>query len=359
LPDNNIETSSMPSAIEWTNGELFLLDQTVLPHQVVMQKQQCAKDIWQSIKVLKVRGAPAIGVAAAFGLCISVKDKRDLNLDEFKALTVETADYLNSSRPTAVNLSWAMNRMVKHMQGAKATSSAELYDILVAEAEKIHKEDCALSYGMGEMGAPLIKDGMGIMTHCNAGSLATSVLGTATAPMYLAHKNGIKFKVFSNETRPLLQGARLTSWELGKAGIDVTLLTDNMSAHMMATGHIDMVIVGTDRVAANGDVANKIGTLGVAILAKHYGIPFYVACPSSTIDLNTKCGDDIPIEERSADEITTIMGQRIAPEGVQTRSPAFDVTPNELVTGLITETEIITAPYGEGIKNFFKGKTYD
>lgn len=356
MSNNNLEAPSMPSAIEWTNGELFLLDQTQLPHKVIMQKQQCAEDVWQAIKTLKVRGAPAIGVAAAFGLCVAVKDNRKLDLDEFKALIREKAAYLDSSRPTAVNLSWAMNRMVRHMEGAKATSSPELYDILVAEAEKIHKEDCALSYGMGEMGAPLIKDGMGIMTHCNAGALATSVLGTATAPMYVAHENGIKFKVFTNETRPLLQGARLTSWELGKAGIDVTLLTDNMAAHMMASGHIDMVIVGTDRVAANGDVANKIGTLGVAILAKHYGIPFYVACPSSTIDLNTKCGDDIPIEERGSDEITIIMGKRIAPEDVQTRSPAFDVTPNDLVTGLITETEIITEPYGEGIKNFFQKK---
>ena len=249
--------------------------------------------------------------------------------------------------------------MVKHAQNSTATSSRELYEILVDEAENIHQEDIAISTGIGVTGLPLIKDGMGIMTHCNAGSLATSILGTATSPMYLAHKNGVQFKVFANETRPLLQGARLTSWELQEAGIDVTLLTDNMAAHMMATGHIDMVIVGTDRVVANGDVANKIGTLGVAILAKYYGIPFYVACPSSTIDMATSNGNDIPIEERSEDEVTTIMGQRVAPANIQTRGPAFDVTPNELVTGLITENAIVQAPYTEGLRELIKGNAKD
>lgn len=357
--DNSLLGSDLPRSIEWRDGELYLLDQTVLPHKTVMEKQSSAQDVWQAIKMLKVRGAPAIGVAAAYGLCIAVKDATNLSIDEFRARVEEKAAYLDSSRPTAVNLGWAMRRMVEHARSTVTNSSSELYEVLVKEAEKIHQEDIAICSGIGVMGLPLITDGMGIMTHCNAGSLATSILGTATSPMYLAHKNGVKFKVFANETRPLLQGARLTSWELQKAGIDVTLLTDNMAAHMMATGNIDLVIVGTDRVVANGDVANKIGTLGVAILAKHYGIPFYVACPSSTIDMDTKTGMDIPIEERSEDEVTTIMGQRVAPENIQTRGPAFDVTPNELVEGLITESAIIRAPYAEGLRDFFKGRTND
>ncbi len=207
---------------------------------------------------------------------------------------------------------------------------------------------------MGENGAPLIKEGMGVLTHCNAGSLATSELGTATAPMYTAHNAGVKFRVYSDETRPLLQGARLTSWELQKSGIDVTLICDNMAAHIMSQGLIDMVIVGTDRVAANGDVANKIGTMGVAILAKHFGIPFYVACPSSTVDLNTPTGADIVIEEREADEVCNFGARRTAPEGMKVRNPAFDVTPNELVTGIITELGILRAPYGESLAKAYK-----
>ena len=359
MPNNTVDVTQMPLSIEWKNAELYLLDQTLLPHETVIEKQNTVEDVWQAIKQLKVRGAPAIGIAAAYGLTVAVKNDTGLEPNDFKALVKEKAAYLDSARSTAVNLSWAMRRMVSHMEGLTSGSSAELYDVLVKEAKKIHQEDRELCAGMGKMGAPLIKDGMGIMTHCNAGALATSILGTATAPMYVAHDNGIKFKVYSNETRPLLQGARLTSWELKKAGIDVTLLTDNMAAHMMATGHIDMVIVGTDRVAANGDVANKIGTLGVAILAKYYGIPFYVACPSSTVDMETATGDDIPIEERSGDEVTVIMGKRIAAQDTQTRCPAFDVTPNELVTGIITESEIIRAPLGQGLIKFFEGKKND
>lgn len=356
LTDINLNVDLLPKAIDWKDGVLHLLDQTILPHKTVMEHQKTVEHVWQAIKVLKVRGAPAIGVAAAYGLCIAVQDHLELSKVEFIILIKEKAAYLDSARPTAVNLGWAMRRMVRCSEKTNANSAQELYDQLVVEAECIHAEDIALCYGMGKMGLPLIKDGMGIMTHCNAGSIATSGLGTATAPMYLAHQSGVKFKVFANETRPLLQGARLTSWELQQVGIDVTLITDNMAAHMMATGHIDMVIVGTDRVVANGDVANKIGTLGVAILAKHYGIPFYVTCPSSTIDMITKNGKDIPIEERSGDEVTTIMGNRVAPENIQTRCPAFDVTPNELVTGLITETEIIRAPFEQGLAVFFEGK---
>ncbi|HPF48016.1 MAG TPA: S-methyl-5-thioribose-1-phosphate isomerase [Emcibacteraceae bacterium] len=356
MPDYSVAVSELPHAIEWKDGELYLLDQTLLPQQELMEQQRTVEQVWQAIRELKVRGAPAIGIAAAYGLCVALKDRVNLSVNEFIKMAKEKAAFLDSARPTAVNLSWAMKRMVARLDQVPKITSRQLYESLIEEAEKIHAEDIALCQGMGKMGAPLIKDGMGIMTHCNAGSIATSATGTATAPMYMAHQNGVGFKVYANETRPLLQGARLTSWELQKAGLDVTLITDNMAAHMMATGQIDMVIVGTDRVAANGDVANKIGTLGVAILADYYQIPFYVACPSSTIDMETACGRDIEIEERSGDEVTTIMGKRIAPENIKTRCPAFDVTPNKLVRGIITENQIITAPYDEGLREFFKGK---
>lgn len=355
MSDISVIQSKIPLSIEWKGGELFLLDQTLLPHEQVMEKQETVDQVWHSIKVLKVRGAPAIGIAAAYGLCVAVKGQIKLPPDQFKLLVADKAAYLDSARPTAVNLNWAMQRMLK-LLSLDVQNSEDLYEALVQEAEKIHEEDKIMCRGIGEQGAGLIKDGMGIMTHCNAGALATSILGTATSLMYVAHDQNKKFRVFANETRPLFQGARLTAWELGKAGIDVTLITDNMAAHMMATGNIDLVVVGTDRVVANGDVANKIGTLGVAILAKHFGIPFYVACPSSTIDMDIKRGDDIPIEERDGAEITTIMGQKIAEDGTVTRSPAFDVTPNELVSGIITESKIIRAPYIEGLKEFFKGK---
>ncbi len=355
MPDISVTQSKIPLSIEWKGRELFLLDQTLLPHEQVMEKQETVEQVWHSIKILKVRGAPAIGIAAAYGLCVAVKDYIKYPLDQFKILVSDKAAYLDTARPTAVNLSWALQRMLK-LLNRDLQSGEDLYDALVHEAETIHEEDKAICKGIGKQGAELIKDGMGIMTHCNAGALATSILGTATSLMYVAHNQNKKFKVFANETRPLFQGARLTAWELGRAGIDVTLITDNMAAHMMATGHIDLVVVGTDRVVANGDVANKIGTLGVAILAKHYGIPFYVACPSSTIDMNIRNGNDIPIEERDGAEITTIMGQKIAEEGTATRSPAFDITPHEMVSGIITERKIIRAPYNQGLREFFKGK---
>jgi len=241
---------------------------------------------------------------------------------------------------------------------AKASSMAdrpalEIFAALTEEAEAIHEEDRQLCRGMGEHGASLIKDGMGVLTHCNAGGLATSELGTALAPMYVAQAQGVSFRVYADETRPLLQGARLTAWELQRSGIDVTLITDNMAAHLMAEGAIDLVITGTDRVAANGDVANKIGTLGVAILARHFGLPFYVACPSSTIDLNTPTGAGIPIEERDGEEVCHFGERRTAPEGVKTRNPAFDVTPHELVTGLITEKGILGPPYEQSLSKVF------
>ena len=351
--DTTLNSNVLPKAIEWVGGELFLLDQTQLPLATVMEKQETVEQVWESIQLLKVRGAPAIGVAGAYGLCVAMRNSTDKPLGDFIEEMDRQAAYLDSSRPTAVNLGWGLRRMVKMAKATNVQNSAELYKALVTEAVAIHEEDKLLCRGMGKNGAPLIREGMGILTHCNAGSLATSELGTATAPMYVAHDKGIKFRVYADETRPLLQGARLTSWELQKSGIDVTLITDNMAAHIMSQGLIDMVIVGTDRVAANGDVANKIGTMGVAILAKHFGIPFYVACPSSTIDFDTPNGSGIPIEEREAHEVTEFGARRTAPEGVKVRNPAFDVTPNELVTGLITEKKIVRAPFTENLKALF------
>jgi len=351
----DLSADTLPRAIRWEDGKLYLLDQTVLPLTVVEERQETVEQVWDSIKVLKVRGAPAIGVAAAYGLVVAVEGFVNLEPAAFMDVLREKAAYLDSSRPTAVNLGWALRRMVKKAESLTGASTAEIFRTLTAEAELIHEEDRALCLGMGVSGAPLIKDGMGVLTHCNAGALATSELGTATAPMYVAQKQGVKFRVYADETRPLLQGARLTSWELQRSGVDVTLITDNMAAHIMSQGLIDLVIVGTDRVAANGDVANKIGTMGVAILAKHFGIPFYVACPSSTIDFNCPSGKDIPIEERDPAEVTSFGGTRVAPEGVKVRSPAFDVTPNELVAGLITEKGIIRAPYVENLRAAFPG----
>ncbi len=354
MQDRNLTADKLPRAIEWKDGELFLLDQTRLPANSVIEKQETVEQVWDSIRELKVRGAPAIGVAAAYGLCVAVKNATDQSLQDYIKFMDSQAEYLDSSRPTAVNLRWAVRRMSQHAKSANVSTAAELYKVMVAEAQKIHKEDKELCYGMGVTGASLITEGMGVLTHCNAGALATSELGTATAPMYVAQSQGVNFRVYADETRPLLQGARLTCWELQKSGIDVTLITDSTAAHLMSEGLINLVLVGTDRVAANGDVANKIGTLGLAILAKYYEIPFYVACPSSTIDMNTEAGEGIPIEERGAQEVTTFGVCATAPDGVKVRNPAFDVTPNKLVAGLITETKIVRAPFKENLQALFR-----
>ncbi len=344
---------NIPQAIRWTGDELYLLDQTKLPGEVVEEKQETIEMVWHAIKQLKVRGAPAIGVSAAFGLIVGIRDATNLPLEKFIIHIAKQAAYLDSSRPTAVNLHWSMVRMVNKAKSQSANSSAELYKALVEEAEAIDQEDKAFCLAMGEYGAPLIKEGMGVLTHCNAGSLVTSGIGTATAPMYVAHQNGVPFRVYADETRPLLQGARLTSWELQMAGVDVTLITDNMAGHLMSKGLIDLVITGTDRVAANGDVANKIGTMSVAILAHHFNIPFYVACPSSTIDFASTTGDEIEIEEREWDEVTSFGSRQTAPEGIKVCNPAFDVTPNRFVSGLITEKGIVRAPYRENLAELF------
>ena len=345
---------ALPATLEWRDDALHLLDQTRLPLEIVVERQASVRQVWESIRALKVRGAPAIGVAGAYGLCVAMQASRTESVESFRALLAEQAAFLASARPTAVNLQWALERLQARLaRHEDARTAVALYDALVDEAKRIHAEDQALCDGIGRHGVALIRPGCGVLTHCNAGALATTGIGTATAPMYLAHRRGTRFRVYADETRPLLQGARLTVFELQRAGIDVTLLTDNMAAATMQRGLVDLVIVGTDRVAANGDFANKIGTLGVAILAKHFGIPLYVACPSSTLDLATHAGEGIVIEERAGDEVTSFGARRTAPEGVAVRNPAFDVTPHALVAGFITERGIVRPPFERTLASLF------
>lgn len=335
-----------------------IIDQTKLPGTTEMIRLRTGEEIWNAIYLLQVRGAPAIGVAAGFGLYILMKHSQAPTYDEFMKELKEKSDYLNSSRPTAVNLSWALKRMEAHV--VKVAEELGDYDrdaLITAmreESERIKAEDIDVCRRIGENGLTLIKDGYGLLTHCNAGQLATCKYGTATAPMYLAHEKGYKIKVFCDETRPLLQGARLTAYELHSAGIDTTVLCDNMSASLMKSGAIDAIFVGCDRVAANGDAANKIGTSVVATVAKRYNIPFYVCAPTSTIDINTKTGDDIKIEQRKPEEVTEMWyKERMAPWGVKVYNPAFDVTDNELITGIVTEYGVLRAPYDVSIGKLF------
>jgi methylthioribose-1-phosphate isomerase len=324
-----------------------------LPGETVIEALTTADTVWRAIHELRVRGAPAIGVAAAYGLCVAMQPERDGALEHFRERLPDRAAYLDSARPTAVNLGWSLKRMLAAAQRSEATTARALYDALVAEARCIHEEDRLLCEQIGRHGLPLITPGAGVLTHCNAGALATTGLGTATAPLYLAHQQGIAFRVYADETRPLLQGARLTAYELQQAGIDVTLITDGMAASMMSQGLVDLVIVGADRVAANGDFANKIGTLSLAIACRHFSVPFYVACPSSTLDLDTPDGQAIVIEERGAAEVTSFGARATAPNGIKVRNPAFDVTPHDLVTGYLTELGIVSEPYQANLTALF------
>jgi len=337
--------------------ELVIIDQTKLPGKTEIIRLKEAQEIWDAIYLLKVRGAPAIGVAAAMGLYIlSTKIKAD-TFDDFYAEFVKQRDFLDSSRPTAVNLHWALMRMDGLVQSMKDKPVSEIVEALGKECVAIKEEDIWVCKTIGEYGLSLVKPGDGILTHCNAGQLATCKYGTATAPIYLGHEKGYNFKVFADETRPLLQGARLTAYELQSAGIDVTLQCDNMSATAMRNGWIQAVFVGCDRVAANGDVANKIGTSMVALAAKRYGVPFYVCAPTSTIDMSTATGADIKIEQRKPEEVTEMWySERMAPEGVKVFNPAFDVTDNDLITGIITEYGIARAPFTDDFKEIFAKK---
>lgn len=320
-----------PNAIRWQDATLHLLDQTQLPDTVTYEHQANPQILWQAIKQLKVRGAPAIGIAAAYGMVVAMQPHAALTGTKFLAALHQAGDYLKSARPTAVNLAWAVDQILATAQATPTLSA------ITAKAEQIHADDIAMCTAIGEHGLPIVTPGSRLLTHCNAGALAVSALGTATAPMYLAKQRGIDFQVYADETRPLLQGARLTAWELAQAEIPVTLICDNMTATTMQRGGIDAVIVGTDRVAKNGDVVNKIGTLGVAILAQHYGVPFYVACPASTYDPATPTGADVTIEQREPDEVRAPW----ALPGVSIDNPAFDVTPVDLVTGYITNVGLL------------------
>lgn len=356
MTTGNTSTYEPLSSVYWGGDHLVLLDQRLLPEEIVYLKLYTPEEVWEGIHSMKVRGAPAIGIAAAFGAVLGGMQVETDGREEWLQQVAKTCAYLATSRPTAVNLFWALDRikLAAEKLAASDLDTAGLNAALLAEAEAIRAEDEDVCRRIGENALPFFRDGMGVLTHCNAGGLATAKYGTALAPMYLAHEQGLNIKVFADETRPVLQGARLTAFELQQAGIDVTLLADNMAAMVMSKGWIQAVIVGTDRVAANGDVANKIGTYGVAVLAKAHGIPFYVACPLSTIDLNTKTGADIPIEERPAEEITEGFGKRTAPQGVKVYNPAFDITPNEYVTAIITEKGVVQAPYEESLKSLFE-----
>lgn len=301
------------------------------------------EEVWEAIRFLKVRGAPAIGMAAAYGLYLGVQNNHENNVSTFIEDLEKKSDFLATARPTAVNLFWALKRLKERAyQEQKQGSNVEVIKkILLKEALQIQEEDEKVCRDIGEHALSLFQDGMGILTHCNAGSLATAKYGTATAPFYIAKEREWNLKIFVDETRPVLQGARLTTWELQQAGIDVTLICDNMAAVVMANQSVQAVIVGTDRVAANGDVANKIGTYTVAILAKEHKLPFYVAAPLSSIDLSTPTGKEIQIEERSEDEIMVGLGKRIAPQGIRVYNPAFDITPFSLVTAFVTEQGIV------------------
>ncbi|AJS59627.1 S-methyl-5-thioribose-1-phosphate isomerase [Paenibacillus sp. IHBB 10380] len=343
------------SSLQWEKDHLILLDQRLLPDSIIMLNLYTAEEVWDAIHTMKVRGAPAIGIAAAYGIVLGAQNNTDIDVKDWLDDIIEVSRYLATSRPTAVNLFWALDRMKDKASSLVHAGHGiiKLNELLLSEAHAIQIEDEEVCRLIGEHALPLFHDGMGVLTHCNAGGLATAKYGTALAPMYLAHEQGIHLKVYADETRPVLQGARLTAFELQQAGIDVTLICDNMAGMIMKKGWIEAVIVGTDRVAANGDVANKIGTYSVAVLAKAHGIPFYVACPLSTIDLLTETGDDIPIEERPAEEITEGFGKRTAPEGIKVYNPAFDVTPNEYVTAIITEKGIIRAPFKQNLAAIF------
>ncbi len=327
-------------------GRVRVLDQTRLPGEVVFLEIDELEPLIDAIRRLAVRGAPAIGCAAALGLAAVAGKYPPLSLADFRKRLEADGALLAAARPTAVNLSWAVNRVIREMNASGARNDVEAKRALLLAALTVLAEDIRLCRAIGENGLPLLRDGMTVLTHCNAGALATADYGTALAPIYLAREAGRRIRVYADETRPLLQGARLTAWELQQAGVDVCVICDNMAGLVMKEKRIDLVIVGADRIAANGDTANKIGTYSVAVLAAYHQIPFYVAAPYSTFDLSLPDGKGIPIEERDGTEIGNGFGRRTAPDGVSFYNPAFDVTPRELITGYITERGILTPPFG-------------
>lgn len=347
-------------ALDEEKNAVVIIDQTLLPGKTELIALKTAQEIWDAIYLLKVRGAPAIGVAAAFGIYVLARKIEEESFEPFYAKFCEYKEYLDSARPTAVNLSWALKRMesVALKAGREDGRSVnEVKEILHREALMIRDEDIEVCRKIGENGLALVKPGDGILTHCNAGQLATIKYGTATAPIYLGQERGYHFHVFADETRPLLQGARLTAFELYSSGVDVTLICDNMSANVMSKGLVQAVFVGCDRVAANGDTANKIGTSVVAAVARYYGVPVYVCAPTSTIDMATPTGEQIQIEERPAHEITEMWyRERMAPEGIKVYNPAFDVTDHTLIAGIVTEYGVARAPYTTSLGEIMRQK---
>jgi methylthioribose-1-phosphate isomerase len=342
---------STPRTIEWVGGAadgfVRLIDQTQLPTALAYRDCRSVEEVWEAIRNLRVRGAPAIGIAAAMGVVLAMQRVSDPG--DYARRLREAADFLRTSRPTAVNLFWALERMEKCLERAGFVVSRsggqrgpeQWTRRLLEEALAIEEEDRRMCRAIGATGAGLVGDGQGVLTHCNAGGLATADFGTALAVLFAAAEQGKRFEVYADETRPLLQGARLTAWELRQAGIPVTLICDSMAAQVMKEGRVGLVVVGADRIAANGDTANKIGTYGVALLAQAHGIPFYVAAPSSTFDLSLPSGDRIPIEQRDPREVTHGFGRQTAPDGVAVYNPAFDVTPHHLIAGIVTEKGLI------------------
>lgn len=348
---------NVPRALWWDEerGALAMIDQSALPIEFHVLTLTTATEVADAIRTLKVRGAPAIGVAAAFGFALgaraAMRETRDAAT--LRGRLDELAQMLVATRPTAVNLTWAVRRMRAAADSQLAADGADVTQIssvLFSEAQRIASEDASACRAMGELGAELIHDGDRLLTHCNAGALATAGMGTALAPIFVAHQAGKRLHVYVDETRPVLQGARLTAWELQRAGVPLTLITDSMAAHIIKRASVNGIFVGADRIAANGDVANKIGTYGLAVIAREHGVPFYVVAPRSTIDLTLPSGEAIPIEERSPEEVTHVRGQRIAPEGVAVANPAFDITPARFVAAIITEAGIIRPPYREGLR---------
>jgi methylthioribose-1-phosphate isomerase len=345
---------SAPRTIAWVgaaDGFVRLIDQTLLPTRLEYRDCRTAEEVWEAIRSLRVRGAPAIGIAAAMGTVLGIQGFRDRGRGAYWRKLQEVTAYLRSSRPTAVNLFWALDRMERRVRGrTEELPPEELTRQLLEEALAIEEEDRQMCRSIGLAGAALIGDGQGVLTHCNAGGLATADYGTALAVIFAAAEQGRRFQVFVDETRPLLQGSRLTAWELLQHGVDATLICDNMAAQVMKERRIDLVVVGADRIAANGDTANKIGTYGVALLARAHAIPFYVAAPSSTFDLSLPTGDAIPIEQRAPQEVTHGFGKQTAPDGVKVYNPAFDVTPAGLIAGIITEKGLIRPVTEENIR---------
>ncbi len=345
----------MIKTLEWTDAGVRFIDQTKLPTEEVYVTCKNCEEVADAIRTMIVRGAPAIGVAAAMGVALGALQSQAKTLREFEREFDAICNLLAGTRPTAVNLFWAIRRMRDKFEQLRALPVSEIQRELVAEAQRMLVEDIAANEAMGQHGAVLMPASGGVLTHCNAGALATAGYGTALGVIRAAVASGKQISVFADETRPFLQGSRLTAWELMKDGIPTTLIADNMAGAMMRLGKIDAVIVGADRIAANGDVANKIGTYTVAVLAKEHGIPFYVAAPISTVDLNTSDGSKIPIEQRAATEVTHLAGKQIAPDDVRVENPAFDVTPNKYVAAIITERGVARAPYEQSLAKLVKG----